>query len=434
MDRHVEPYRICFQSHSHDSTYLAIDYIKGLVRTDRGKRNIERMVEQNPDADYQSAQQFVTDSPWDHAAVFKMVGQEASELLNRNGWLDTALMLDETGHKKKGRSSVGVARQYSGTVGKVDNCQVSVHATLVNADGDSCLIDTRLFLPEKWAQDEARCIKAGIPEWNRMHMTKPQLAFEMVCEAIAAGIKFAWVGGDGLYGDNSELCNSLDQIGVTFMLDIHCNQHIWLERPDDRDTAVRVDIYAANLAPEKWTEVFIREATKGALTATAHSVRVWVWPPSDDAPSERTLILRRTPGEDTTKYALTNAQNDSLSLQKMVFMQAQRYWIERSFQDAKSEMGMSDYQVRKWAAWHHHMALTMMGMLFLLKERINFRKEYPMVSMHDLRLLMQAMIDGDDQLLERRLSQMDVRHVQREKSIDWHRRRQQAKKKLSTKK
>lgn len=418
------PFLERLRTRTHDTSHLAAAYIAGLIKAERGKRNMERMAEETPNPNYQATQQFVSDSTWDAFGVFRLVGQQASEILNRDGWEDTGLFIDETAFLKKGASSVGVGRQYSGTAGKVDNCQVAVFASLVNGRGEACLIDTRLYLPKDWAYDEKRCIAAGIPEWHRMPMTKPQLGLEMVCEARAAGVKFGWVGGDGLYGDNSELCMALAGIGETFLFDVHCDQRIWLACPEDRQTGfMRADDYAAALTEEQWTEVFVRDTAKGPLRANAHATTVWVWPPEAQAPFQWTLVLRNTPGEEAIKYALTNAPVGSLTLQRMVFMQAQRYWIERCFQDAKSEMGMADYQVRKWNAWYHHMALVMMGTLFLLKERIFFQREYPMLSMRDLRLLMQALIDDNRPLFERRLAQMDQRHRQRQKDIERRRKR-----------
>lgn len=147
------------------------------------------------------------------------------------------LLIEETGFLNKGGSSVGVSRQYSGTAGKVDNCQVAVFASLVNAVGEAYFIQTRLYLPKVWADDEKRCIQAGIPEWHQMCMTKPQLALEMICKVRIAGVKFGCIGGDGLYGDNSELCMAIAEIGETFLFDVHSDQLIWLARPESRQAA-----------------------------------------------------------------------------------------------------------------------------------------------------------------------------------------------------
>ncbi len=418
LDGHLEPFLELLRTPTHDTSHFAASYIAGLIKAERGKRNMERMAEETHNPNYQATQQFVTDSPWDPAPVFRLIGQQASAILNRDGWEDTGLYLDETGFLKKGASSVGVSRQYSGTAGKVENCQVAVFASLLNGRGEACLIDTRLYLPKAWTDDKKRCIAAGIPEWHRMLMTKPQLALEMVCEAKAAGVKFGWVGGDGLYGDNSELCMAVAEIGETFLFDVHSDQHIWLERPEKREAGfVRADAYAAGLAENQWSEVFVRDTAKGPLKANAHATAVWVWPPNAETPCQSTLLLRNTPAEEAIQFALANAPIGSLTLQRMVFMQAQRYWIERCFQDAKSEMGMADYQVRKWQAWYHHMALVMMGTLFLLKERIFCQHEHPLLSMRDLRLLMQALLDHNHALFER-LLQIDQWHQPRHNDID----------------
>ncbi|MBK9452491.1 MAG: transposase [Bacteroidetes bacterium] len=158
------------------------------------------------------------------------------------------LLIDETGFLKKGDASVGVSRQYSGTAGKVDNCQVAVFASLVNALGEACLIDTRLYLPKVWADDEA--VHPG---------RNPRVAPDVHDQAAVgagddlrgqgAGVEFGCIGGDGLYGDNSELCMAIAEIGETFLFDVHSDQLIWLARPESRQAgAMRVDAYAASLA------------------------------------------------------------------------------------------------------------------------------------------------------------------------------------------
>ena len=114
MDGHLEPFRESLCTRTHDTSDLAADYIEGLIKAERGKRNMERMAEELPNPNYQATQQFVTDSPWDSFAVFKLIGQQASQILNRDGWEDTMLLIDETGFLKKGDASVGVSRQYSG--------------------------------------------------------------------------------------------------------------------------------------------------------------------------------------------------------------------------------------------------------------------------------------------------------------------------------
>jgi len=139
-------------------------------------------------------------------------------------------IIDETAHLKKGTKSAGVARQYAGVVGKTDNCQVCVCTNLVWQNHNS-LVNTRLFLPKVWTEDQIRCDIAGIPEDKRDYKTKPQLALEMLKADVETNIKFGWVGGDGLYGHGYALSNSVDDLGLTFLFDIHNDQPVYLEEP-----------------------------------------------------------------------------------------------------------------------------------------------------------------------------------------------------------
>jgi SRSO17 transposase len=142
----------------------------------------------------------------------------------------TGFTIDETSHLKKGVKSVGVARQYAGVVGKVDNCQVSVHASLSN-EKFCTLIGTELFLPTGWTDDKTRCQDAGVPETQQKYQTKPELALKLVKRAIEAGVEFDFIGGDGLYGHNSELTRALDKLEQFYILDVHKDELVFLSKP-----------------------------------------------------------------------------------------------------------------------------------------------------------------------------------------------------------
>ncbi|WP_052314970.1 IS701 family transposase [Thiocystis violascens] len=177
---------------------------------------------------YQRIQQFITDSPWSAGNLIGAIAQDTSSLYanqpNYRG-RDVGYIIDESAHLKKGKYSVGVARQYAGVIGKVENCQVGVYASLV-WESQSTLINERLFLPTSWTADLKRCDQAGIPEEARQFKTKIELALEMIQSDLAAGVDIGWVGGDGLYGHGLELGVSLDNIGLNFLLDVHCDQMI----------------------------------------------------------------------------------------------------------------------------------------------------------------------------------------------------------------
>lgn len=175
--------------------------LEGLSRTGRGERNLERILEavslQVSDAEYQSLHHFMTSSPWDSHALIQRIGRQTHQFLGPGQ--DTAYLIDEKAHLKKGKCSVGVGNQYAGLVGKNENCQVGVYKALAYQHY-SALVNCRLFLPQQWCDDPVRCAKAGIPKAEQQHKTKLTLALEMLEESLSSGIKVGWVGTDSLYG------------------------------------------------------------------------------------------------------------------------------------------------------------------------------------------------------------------------------------------
>lgn len=437
---HIQDYRRCFQSETADGQELGKEYILGLVKTEAGKRNMERINEElelSGDG-YQRVQQFITDSTWSAAGLMSEIALNTSRFYaeQRDGrGQDVGYIIDESAHIKKGRHSVGVARQYAGVRGKVENCQVGVYVSLV-WDTQSTLINARLFLPKCWTSDAKRCDKAGIPEDRRAFQTKLELALDMVKADREAGVAFSWVGGDGLYGHGLELGNALNDMGLTFLLDVHCNQFIYtakpnLQTPERRSTRgarptkpradadpIRVDSYAKQLLPQEWQTVAVRNGTKGPLMLSVHNARVWLWDDASDALIERTLVMSRNPKDNKIKYSLSNANYFDTSIHRLAYMQAQRYWVERAFQEAKSELGMSDYQVRKWNAWHHHMALVMLALAFIVKERVLYKDDCPLLSCRDIRLMIISTLVNDPAAVDKRIEQMEIRHTQRRKDIE----------------
>lgn len=418
----------------------------GLLKCERGKKNMERMEEQIEDVEYHHYQHFISNSPWDDRGVIGQVGQDLSSLLEKErerGGERTGLIIDESSHLKSGGKSVGVARQYAGVIGKVDNCQVGVYASLVNGTRAS-FVDERLFLPKEWTGDKARLDEAKVPLDCRGYKTKPELALEIIDGLLKSQIKFDWVGGDGLYGHNYELGRGLDERSLLFVLDVHKDQHVYLEEPQiylpekkagrgrapkHRKTdqlSVRADSYIKGLQNSDWEKIEIRRTAKGWLKAWVHLRPVWVWDGKEDKARKRVLIVRRTipqSGERADiKYSLSNGAVEAFSKRDFAYFQAQRYWVERNFDDAKSELGMSDYQVRKWLAWHHHHAILFMAMLFMLKERIAHELEFPLMSIRDARIMVttliaQTMIEHEPEMV-RQIRLMRERHRKRKRDID----------------
>lgn len=413
-------------------------YLQGLMQARR--KNMERMEEVVPESDYQSLHHFVSESQWDARAVLDQVAMDADRHLG--GSADSCLLLDESAFAKKGKKSVGVARQWSGRLGKVDNCQVAVFACLAQGVY-STLIDTRLYLPKEWAQAPDRCLAAGVPKHEVVFKSKSDLALEMVVHARRNGVRFAWVGVDAGYGKHPAFLRRLEQANEVFVADVHKSQQIYVEdpapcRPEakaSRDrkpqrlqaqrASQRVEEWAKAQPAASWQTVTVRPGSKGELRVEALHARVWLW--DGEEPKARCwhlVVTRELGSPETLKYALSNAA-EGTSLRRLAQMQRQRFWIERCFEDGKSESGMADYQVRGWRAWHHHMALVMMAMLFMLEEKLLQKESFPLLSCSDIEVLLARFLPRRDVPVDEVVRQMEIRHQARQASIDSAYRRRQ---------
>lgn len=369
-------------------------YMRGLFQSERA--TMLRMSEVNA-VDHQAMQHMLTEGSVDWEGFGRQMAQEANALL---GGPEAILLFDESAFAKKGDASAGVARQWNGRLGKVDNCQVGVFAALCQGDR-ATLIDARLYVPEAWAHNASRCDKAAIPETARGYRSKPQLALAMLETALQRGIDFGVVGVDGGYGKEPAVLRAVDRLGCRFVADVHSDQRIYLQDPEPRipagsgrgkpprqlkaqTSAVRVEQWAASQPANAWQRLTLRAGEKGLIRAEYLHARVWVWDSHETAARCWHLLVRRDVGAETVShYCLSNAPADT-SLPTLARVQAQGFFIEHSFREAKQECGLADYQVRRWDAWHHHMALVMLGTLFLLKQKKAGRPQWPMLSFSDL--------------------------------------------------
>jgi SRSO17 transposase len=427
-----------------DSSQHARAYLSGLLGKQQ-RKNIGQIEEDVAESNYQAMQQLVSDSPWDHHGVMAAVAGQADGMIG--GHRDSALYLDESGFAKKGTHSVGVQRQYCGRLGKIENCQVGVFACLSCHDR-SALVDFRLFLPEPWAQDAERCAKAKVPEAERRHRTKTELALEMVKQARERGVRFQWVGGDEVYGNNRQLTDALEEEGEVFLMDVASNVKVWernprpvqpqqpprikkgtgMGRPLSRTKASDAKArYAtvAELTKEEFHDqarvITVRESTKGKLKYRIWVKEVWQWEVGQSKARRRLLVVREE-ADGSFKYSLTNAAANT-SWERLGFMQAQRFWIERSFQDAKSELGMADYEVRSWRGWHHHMALVCMALLFITQERLLAFEDTPLLSARDIVELLAYYLPRRNSTAEEIERRIHRRHTLRAKAIESGRKR-----------
>lgn len=380
-----------FQTTTANGSDHARHYLLGLIQAGRGRKNMERMEELVPDLDYEGVQHFIANSPWDHEALVRQIAAQADGLLG--GAAESRFIIDESANSKKGTKSVGVARQYNGRQGKVDNCQVAVFGSL-SAGQHSTLVGMKLYLPqEEWCDDPAGCESAGIPEIHRQFKTKAQLGLELVAQAREQGLRFGMVCVDAGYGSQISFLHGLDQLGEQYVAEVHCNARIYTENPwvvmkDSPDPAgsrakksrpcrsdveaQRIDQWAAAQPDTAWERLKVRESTRGWVEVNYLAERMWIWDKEKGESVLRWVLVWRNPDDGLggrLHYALSNAPADA-DERRLIGHGVNRFWVERNFQDAKSEAGLADYQVRGWLAWHHHTSLVMLTMLFLCRERV----------------------------------------------------------------
>lgn len=365
-------------------------------------RNIERISEEL-NAHYHQMQHFITESKWNGRKVIDMVAQQVSKTMPKRKL--TGLLIDESGWVKKGDKSVGVGHQYCGNVGKTANSQVAVLGCLSNGDFAS-MIDARLYLPQDWCNNPERCEEAGIPEDERIFKTKLQLAAEIIDHQVSQGITFDFISADGYYGNDASFAHMIDQKGYVYMLDIHENQTIYLERPEliipERTTkkgatpkrlkattpSISVSEYLETLVAQDWQLLTVRNTTKGKLRGEYHFANVFIWNKGPNQIEARLLVIRKSTSSKGTveiKYSFTNANLDQYTPEALAYMQAERFFIEHCIKESKQIIGLDQYQTRLWNAWVHQVALNFMVSSFMLKEKLYCFDDLPLLSAKDIK-------------------------------------------------
>lgn len=259
----------------------------------------------------------------------------------------------------------------------------------------------------------------------------------MIKQDIARGLKFDWIGGDGLYGHSTQLCHALDDLEQFFVLDVHKSETIYLEEPvisipkkqgkrgrkpiklkADKQ-AISLSEFIKKLSSNEWKNEYIRDSTKGKLHLYVYKKTVWTWDKKENKARKRTLIITKKRGKKSKiKYSLSNGEEQAYTYQEYAYFVAQRYWVERSFDNAKNELAMSDFQTRKWKAWHHHHSLMLLASLFIMKQQIDNQEEAPLLSFRDARILIILQVFGTQEEIDLRLKQMEKRHEKRKYDIE----------------
>ena len=264
------------------------------------------------------------------------------------------LIVDETGFLKEGDKSAGVQRQYSGTAGRIENCQIGVFLALATARGRA-LIDRALYLPESWCADESRCREAGVPKTIQF-ATKPQLAIKMLRHAFGASLKPAYVLADEVYGSDSKFRRFLEQRGQPFVVAVSCRQSLWMNLAQQR-----VDEIAADIPSQSWFRMSIAEGAKGPRVYDWAAAK---WGVRTEAGLTRWLLIRRNIQTQELAYYFCAACADATA-RDLAIAAGQRWAIEVCFEAAKQETGLDEYEVRSWDGWHRHITLSMLALAFL---------------------------------------------------------------------
>jgi SRSO17 transposase len=355
-------------------------YLRGLLVQQTDRRNAENISEAVDGATPRSLQRFLTESPWSDEPVIDQLQVYVGQLLNSS---DGVFVLDETGFPKKGKKSVGVARQYCGTLGKVANCQLGIFVAYVSEQGHA-LVDKRLYLPREWTDDPDRCRAAGVPE-TVGYQSIAELGLSMLHQARTAGhLMGRWVTADEAYGKVPTLRDTLDDDEWLYVLEVPCSQPVFahpaktevpawsgrgrqptkLRLVDGESGPQAVEAVAASLAAEDWHLLTVAEGAQGPRIHLFAARRVWE--SREGLPGrECWLVLRRNPDDSEPKYYLSNAPADT-PLLTLAQVGAKRWPIETEFQLEKNETGLDEYEVRSWQGWHHHITMALLAGILLL--------------------------------------------------------------------
>ncbi len=371
-------------------------YLRGLLEHG-ARKSLEPMVARlGGDADYQSLQQFLADSPWDPALVVKAVAERVAPQIEVEAWV-----LDDTGFPKDGKDSPGVKRQYSGTLGKTGNCQIGVSLHAVGARG-TVPAGWALYLPEDWCADRRRRHKAKIPE-RVAFKTKPELGVELVERASGWKVPKAPVLGDHAYGENTWLRDRLDEAGLEYVLSVGPKTKVFDEGTSfavapKRPAATRGPVRPRpDRTPEPIGGLIGRLGAAGAQTvsfrdgrggepvtsrfvfARVHAAHGWRederrsgWREGAEVPPrEEWLIAEWHEGHDQpTDYWISNLPADT-EPERLVRLARMRWKMELDYKQLKGELGLDHYEGRSWLGWHHHTALVTAAHGFLTLERLN---------------------------------------------------------------
>jgi SRSO17 transposase len=425
-------YCASMRTSTRDTSHYGLDYISGLLRM-KTKRNINNIA-RTAGVPEQNMQQFISDSPWSGYDLISVLQQDIT--MHPHFQEESVLIIDESAVEKAGEHSAGAGRQYNGRLGKVEMSQVGVFLSLVKG-GYHNWLDGELYFPQKWFTDAfaAKRKRIGMPK-ERTFATKLELALRMTKRASENDVSFCAVDCDTLYGRSGHFRDELDQEEFEYYADVPRNTQVYLERPHvfypltKRGTpsknyevigvpytVAQVQLHTATT----WEKISLRPNERGILHANFARRRVWTV--RDDGTLRPEWLLIRQARRKTT-FSLSNASQDT-PLLAMAQRKSQRYFIERSNQDAKSEFGWDEFQAIKYRAWEHHLALTIMAKWFITETRLDWARKYeqdpdllekyetdvlPALSVANVRELLQATMPLP-QLSTQQAAELVIKHL-----------------------
>lgn len=365
-------------------------YLQGLMAPIQSK-SVQPMALELEGGNIQAMQQFIGQGKWRDEKLLQRHWQLVDETLGEE---DGVWIVDGTGFPKQGKHSVGVARQWCGELGKVDNCQVGVLAAYASRQGYT-LLDRRLYLHKQWFDDDHRELweECGIPD-NTPFQTKPGLALEMLWVIRRAGtLRMRWVAADEEYGQNPTFLDGVEKLGLWYFAEVPHDTLVWQQRPqtavppwsgrgrkptrerlvEGEPPAERVDEIATTISTGEWKPYLIKEGSKGPMVAEFTFRRVVA--ARDGLPGpEVWLVLRRSLGEEPElKTYLCNAPADVPSAE-LARIAGMRWPVETAIGDGKDRLGMGDYMVRSWLGWHHHMTMAILAHHFLVRAQARLKR------------------------------------------------------------
>jgi len=383
LDRWADSFEVFHARFAHlfarsETRAQAAKYLRGLLAP-VGRKNGWQVAEAVGDATPDRTQRLLYRADWDADAARDILQDVVAETFGDPAGIG---VVDETGILKKGTGSVGVQRQYSGTAGKVENCQIATVLTYASPKGH-VFVDRRLYLPEGWCADAERRAKAQVPP-EVTFQTKPEQAIAMLEHAWARGVPMRWVTGDEVYGDAPRLREAVQTSGRWYVLAVSSTTPVWTERPPVEEpsrptrgrprTTVRL---APDASPpttvaalvgawpaEQWDRFSVAEGEKGPRVYDWG--RMWVVESRDHLPGPEVWLLARRSVSDPTEiaYSLAWAPPDA-TLRDLAQIAATRYTVEQCIEEAKGEAGFDEYEVRLWPSWHRHITLAMLAHTWL---------------------------------------------------------------------